>query len=171
MEKEKPTVRLGPRYSLRPNLVYFFHLEEAYFFFDYMLWFETAHYKGCKLFPSLLSPAVQSSFILCESLTPLFIFIPFTSFPFPPSLGAATFLISPSDYHLGHQRSWMFLVKMNPSPEPGEFSLKVYKYWQNTAVDTGVVPPSRIMEWNMTQDAGTEECSPSDCCWRRGKES
>ena len=57
-----------------------------------------------------------------------------------------------------------------PEPAPGgEFSLKVYKYWQNTAVDTGAVPPSRIMEWNMTQDAGTENCSPPDCCSRRGK--
>ena len=26
-----------------------------------------------------------------------------------------------------------------------------------------------IMEWNMTQDAGTENCSPPDCCSRRGK--
>ena len=73
-----------------------------------MLWFETAHYKGCKLFPSLLSPRCAIIIHTLRITNPPFYFYSLHLFSISSLPGCGDFSDLPlglSSCKLGHQRS------------------------------------------------------------------
>ena len=110
-------------------------------------------------------PAVGPAVILCKS--------PSSQFPCFPLSPSSTLLPSSHDFAFSIiptvKAPEYFFSKWIPPPPRASSRRGVFIKSLQVLTKYCCRHWCSIMEWNMTQDAGTENCSPPDCCSRRGK--